>query len=36
MSKSTKDRGPPASSITKLITGLGYRHSTYQIFNDFL
>jgi N-6 DNA methylase len=35
MSKTTHDRGPP-KSITKLITGLSHRHSTWQVFNDFV
>lgn len=30
----TKDRGPP--SITKMIEGMAHRHSTWQLFSDFV
>jgi type I restriction-modification system DNA methylase subunit len=36
VSKATRDRAPPSTSITKLITGLGYRHQTHQVFSDFV
>ena len=35
MSKITKDRAPP-KTIAQLVTQLGYRHSSWQVFADFV
>jgi hypothetical protein len=35
MSKTSKDRAPP-KTIAQLVTQLGYRHSSWQVFADFV
>jgi hypothetical protein len=35
MSKTSKDRAPP-KTIVQLVTQLGYRHSSWQVFADFV
>ena len=35
MSKTSKDRAPP-KTIAKLVGQLAYRHSSWQVFADFV
>ena len=36
MSKTSKDRAPPKTIPAQLVNQLAYRHSSWQVFADFV